>query len=380
MFIWEQKDWPNFTYDASRYTEQAASFYKQAERTSGTIHGLLERYQTDVIVGLMVSEAINTSAIEGERLNRASVQSSIKAFAGLAPLNSRSYDPREEGIATLMVSVRQQWNQVLTEQILCNWQEMVVIESKFNPITRGQYRHHESPMQIVSGAIGKERVHYTAPPSKQVPSEMARFLRWYNASKPIDKDQQTTDMIRAGIAHAWFEKIHPFEDGNGRVGRAITDHAMSQALGYPTLVSMSTAIEQDRSAYYQALEQIGPEGLNLNGWLDYFIATAGKAQEISKQNIAFIIEKTRFYDKYTDQLNERQTKIVARIFAEGIKDFEGGLTNKKYQTITKCSHATATRDMSDLVKKGILIQQPGGGRSTHYALVKVKSTLPSEWR
>ncbi len=380
MYIWQHDDWPHFTYDASRYLTQIAGFFKAAERTFGRLEGLSQQHQDNAFIDLMVSEAITTSAIEGEQLNRASVQSSIKAFIGLTQIHHRSYDPKEEGIAALMVSVHHHWNQALTEDMLCKWQEMVVIDSQFRPITRGDYRQHASPMQIVSGAIGKQKVHYVAPPSDQVPAEMEQFINWYNRTDPINGTEKIPGLIRAGIAHAWFEIIHPFEDGNGRVGRAIIEHALSQTLGYPNLASLSTAIATNRTAYYDALGNLGQQGMNLNPWLDYFIETTETAQAITKLKIDFTLNKARFYDTFAGQLNERQAKVVARIFAEGIKGFEGGLTNKKYRAITQCSPTTATRDIIHLLRIGALDQREGGGRSTHYTLATIDQTLLSRWR
>ncbi len=380
MYIWQHNDWPYFTYDASRYLSQIARFLNVAERIFGRLEGMSQHHQDKAFIDLMVSEAITTSAIEGEQLNRASVQSSIKAFIGLTDIHQRSYDPKEEGIAALMVSVHQHWNQTLTKAMLCKWQEMVVIDSQFRPITRGDYRQHDNPMQIVSGAIGKQQVHYVAPPSDQVPAEMERFMNWYNRTDPINGTEKIPGLIRAGIAHAWFEIIHPFEDGNGRVGRAIIEHALSKTLRHPNLASLSTAIATNRTAYYDALGNLGQHGMNVNQWLDYFVNLAETAQAITKLKIDFTLGKTRFYDSFADHLNHRQAKVVKRIFAEGIKGFEGGLTNKKYRAITQCSATTATRDIANMLQIGALVQSAGGGRSTHYTLAAIDQTLLTRWR
>ncbi|PLY12851.1 MAG: hypothetical protein C0631_15445 [Sedimenticola sp.] len=377
-WIWEHKDWPDFRFDEERFQSRVEEIQRQADRLIGSVEALSGEAQAETIVDLLVSEAIKTSSIEGEELDRESVRSSIKAYLGFAPKGTQSRDPKAAGVAALMVDVRKHWNDPLTEELLCNWQSMVVQEGILHSPLRGAYRSNESPMQVVSGAIGYEQVHYEAPPSSQVPAEMARFIEWYNATAPIDGVEQIPGPIRAGIAHARFEHIHPFEDGNGRVGRAIVDHALSQAERFPALASLSTSIEQERRAYYEHLEASGKGGLDANDWLDFFVGIVSRAQELTKNEVEFIVGKTRYYDKFHSQLNERQLKAVGRIFAEGTKGFEGGLTTKKYMSITKCGRGTAFRDLNDLLEKGA-VTQTGVGRGTRYELAKVESTLPTGW-
>jgi Fic family protein len=223
-------------------------------------------------------------------------------------------------------------------------------------------------MQIVSGPYGREKVHYEAPPATQVPDEMARFLDWYNQTSPSNRDKKMPGITRSGITHLWFEVIHPFDDGNGRVGRAIADHALSQSLGYPTTACLATAIEGDKKNYYLQLEKASRGSLDVNSWLDYFADRVIKAQEIAREEVNFVLAKTRFYKAHGDQLNDRRARMVSRVFAEGRKGFEGGITTKKYEAITKCPNRTASRDLSDLVAKGAIIPLPGGGRTTRYEL------------
>ncbi len=228
-------------------------------------------------------------------------------------------------------------------------------------------------MQIVSGPYGREKVHYEAPSATQVLDEMARLIDWCNHSSPVSGDQEIPGIARAGIAHLWFESIHPYDDGNGRVvGRAIADHALSQYLGYPTTACLATAIEADKKSYYLQLEKASRGSLDINAWLDYFSDTVNAAQEIAREEVDFVLAKTRFYEACGAQLNDRQARMVARVFAEGRKGFEGGITTKKYEAITRCPNRTASRDLSDLVAKGIIIPLPGGGRTTRYALTTVK--------
>ena len=254
---------------------------------------------------------------------------------------------------------------------------MAVPEQRYTSILRGAYRNDPSPMQIVSGPYGREKVHYEAPPAIQVPDEMARFIDWYNEINSLSGNKKLPDIARVGIAHLWFEVIHPFDDGNGRVGRAIADHALSQSLGYPTTACLATAIEGDKKSYYLQLEKASRGSLDVNVWLDYFAGTIIEAQEIAREEVDFVLGKTRFYEAYGDQLNDRQARMVSRVFAEGRKGFEGGITTRKYEAITKCPNRTASRDLSDLVAKGIIVPLPGSGRTTRYELTIVKPVVQS---
>ena len=329
--------------------------------------------QEDATIDLMLSEAIKTSAIEGEDLDRESVRSSLLSLITSDTLPDNS-DQKAAGAASLLVDVRKNWQTSLTHDLLGKWQSMAVPEQRYTPIMRGAYRNDPSPMQIVSGPYGREKVQYEAPPATQVPDEMARFIDWYNDINPLSGDKKLPGIARAGIAHLWFEVIHPFDDGNGRGGRAIADHALSQSLGYPTTACLATAIEGDTKSYYLQLEKASRGSLDVNVWLDYFADTVIEAQEIAREEVDFVLGKTRFYQAYGDQLNGRQARMVSRVFAEGGAGFKGGITTKKYEAITKCPNRTASRDLSDLVAKGIIIPLPGGGRTTCYELSVVEPT------
>ncbi len=328
-------------------------------------------YQKDATIDLLLSEAIKTSAIEGENLDRESVRSSLLSLITSDTLPDTS-DQKAAGAASLLVDVRKNWQVPLSHELLGKWQSMAVPEQRYTSILRGAYRNDPSPMQIVSGPYGLEKVHYEAPPAVRVPDEMAKLLGWYNLTSPLSGDQKIVGIARAGIAHPWFEVIHPFDDGNGRVGRAIADHALSQYLGYPSMACLATAIEADKKSYYQQLETASRGSLDINTWLDYFSDVVNQAQTIAREEVDFVLAKTRFYEAFGDQLNDRQARVVARVFAEGRKGFEGGITTRKYEAITKCSNRTASRGLSDLLARGIITRLPGGGRTTHYALTTVK--------
>ncbi len=330
--------------------------------------------QEAATIDLMLSEAIKTSAIEGEDLDRESVRSSLLSLMTSDSIPDNS-DQKAAGAAMLLVDVRKSWHTSLTHDLLGKWQSMAVPELRYTPVLRGAYRNDPSATQIVSGPYGREKVHYEAPPATQVPGEMTRFIGWYNQTIPLNRDTKIPGIARAGIAHLWFEVIHPFDDGNGRVGRAIADHALSQYLGYPTTACLATAIEGDKKSYYLQLEKASRGNLEVNAWLDYFADQVIKAQEIAREEVDFVLAKVRFYEAHGDQLNDRQARMVSRVFAEGRKGFEGGITTKKYEAITKCPNRTASRDLSDLVAKGIIIPLPGGGRTTRYELTTVKPAV-----
>ncbi len=371
-WIWQQPDWPDFRYDSRALDDRELEFRLNSERLAGSFDALPVASKEDATIDLMLSEAIKTSAIEGEDLDRGSVRSSLLSLITSDTLPENS-DQKSAGAASLLVDVRKNWQTSLTHDLLGKWQSMAVPELRYTSILRGAYRNDPSPMQIVSGPYGREKVHYEAPPATQVHDEITGFIDWYNKTNPSKGDKTLPGIARAGIAHLWFEVIHPFDDGNGRVGRAIADHALSQSLGYPTTACLATAIEADKKTYYLQLEIASRGSMDINAWLDYFADKVIKAQEIAREEVDFVLAKTRFYETYGDQLNDRQARMVARVFAEGRKGFEGGITTRKYEAITRCPNRTASRDLSDLVAKGIIIPLPGGGRTTRYELTTVNS-------
>ena len=375
-WIWQQSDWPNFRYDRRALEDREFKFRLNSERLAGRFDALSVASREEVTVDLMLSEAIKTSSIEGEDLDRESVRSSLLSLiaSDMLPENT---DQKSAGAASLLVDVRKKWQTPLTHELLGKWQSMAVPEQRYTSLLRGTYRNDPSPMQIVSGSYGREKVHYEAPPAARIPDEMTRFIDWYNQTSQLDENRRLAGIAKAGIAHLWFEVIHPFDDGNGRVGRAIADHALSHSLGYPTTACLATAIESDKKLYYQQLESASRGSLEVNVWLNYFADTIIRAQNIAREEVDFVLSKTRFYEAYGDQLNKRQAKMVSRVFKEGRKGFEGGITTRKYEVITKCPNRTASRDLSDLVAKGIIRPLPGGGRITRYELTVMPVSSPS---
>ena len=359
-YNWQQKDWPNFQYKTADVEDSLFDFAERTGRISGVLQGLSELEQTEAMINLMVSEAIKTSEIEGEYLSRNDVMSSIRRNLGLNPELPLTKDKRAEGVAELMLAVRNDFSKSLSSQMLFDWHTMLLKGN--TQIQVGQWRTHEEPMQIVSGGMGREVVHFEAPPSKSVSTEMDGFIKWFN----ISQGEIKKPIVRAAIAHLYFETIHPFEDGNGRIGRAIAEKALSQSIGRPVLFSLSKSIESNKNKYYDALKA-AQRSNEITDWINYFVQTVLNAQIDAEQEIEFTLKKTKFFDQYKEELNERQQKVVRGMLEEGHQGFEGGMNARKYVSLAKTSKATATRDLQDLVAKGIF-KPIGGGRSTRYEI------------
>ncbi len=361
---WQNPDWPNFTWDRTKITAAEEQFLLGAGVTIGTVRHLGEDERNQLLVEVMSGEAVTTSAIEGEVLNRASVQSSILRELGLASPDKRRVMPAEQGIAEMMVDLYRSLSQPLSHEMLFGWHRMVTSGRK-DLADIGQYRTSREPMQIVSGSIGSPTVHFEAPPSKQVPAEMKRFISWFNRTTPHSKEPLPA-ITRAGTAHLYFESIHPFEDGNGRIGRAIAEKVMAQSFGQPVLVSLATTILAHQRSYYHALERANRRN-EITEWLVWFADIALEAQGRSITLVEFILAKAKLLDRLRGQINERQQKALLRMFREGPEGFKGGLSAGNYSTITGASPATTTRDLADLVQQGALVRI-GERRHARYTL------------
>lgn len=358
---WQQPDWPHFQYNSSLLTTLEQQFCYAAGVLVGTYEHIDQEDKDVLLIELMSNEALKTSEIEGEFLNRDSIQSSIRRHLGLTT-DGNAIPPAEEGIAELMVDLYHTYQEPLTHSSLFKWHRLLTKDRK-DLEAIGRYRTHTEPMQIVSNALHNPTVHFEAPPSGQVPDEMETFITWFNDTAPEGKTPLPA-LTRASIAHLYFVSIHPFEDGNGRIGRAISEKALAQCLQTPSLVALSLTIQSNKAAYYDNLEKANKDN-EVSGWLLYFANTICQAQAYAQSWVTFLIKKAKLYDAFQDQLNERQSKAIARILAAGPEGFEGGLSSKNYCTITKTSHATATRDLQDLVSKGLL-KQTGALKSTRY--------------
>lgn len=361
-YNWQQDDWPKFRYNPKELDALLLEFSEKIGRIGGLLDALPEGTQTDTLIDIMVSEAVKTSEIEGEYLSRPDVMSSIRNNLGLNKHIEQIKDQRASGIAELMICLRDEWNRPLSQTMLFKWHTLVMRGSI--RVHSGAWRTHQGPMQVVSGPIGSATVHFEACPSAQVPDEMKRFIKWFNDTAPGRPAEIRGAPVRAAIAHLYFESIHPFEDGNGRIGRAVAEKALSQGIGRPILLSLSQSIEHDRAGYYKALKQ-GQQSNEITPWTVWFTGVLINAQKEVEKKIEFTLKKTRLFNRIQDQLNERQLKVLRRMLKEGPSGFKGGMTAKKYTAITGAAKATATRDLQELVRTDVLVSS-GGGRSVCY--------------
>ncbi len=364
IYNWQQQDWPHFRYDLGGIEDLLFTYSERIGHITGQLEVLPERLQSEAVIETIVIEAMKTSEIEGEHLSREDVMSSVRNQLGLNPEIISVRDQRAQGISELMLSVRQSYSSKLSQKMLFNWHGMLMKGNSH--IRAGAWRTGSDPMQVISGAVGKEKVHFEAPPADQVPAEMKTFIRWFNESHPTGKSPIKRGLIRSAIAHLYFESIHPFEDGNGRIGRAISEMALSHEIGRPLPLSLSRTIERHRNAYYTALKK-AQHSNEISCWLDYFVNMVLVAQTEAKQQVDFILRKAKFFDRMESLLNPRQLKVVRRMLDEGPAGFEGGMSARKYVALTKTTKATATRDLQDLVKKQAF-KVTGAGRSTRYQL------------
>jgi Fic family protein len=360
---WEQANWPEFSWDSAAMAALELQFSHQSGVLIGSTKHFNESDKWTLTVELMAGEGIKSAEIEGELLNRDSVQSSIRGNFGLATDN-RKIPPAERGMAELMVDLYRNFADPLFHQTLYDWHTMMV--SSWSDLKDvGCYRTHDDPMQVVSGATYKPKIHFESPPSKVVQYEMDAFMAWFANTAPGGTNELPA-LTRAGIAHLYFVCIHPFEDGNGRIARAIAEKALSQCLRQPTLIALSHVIQANRKAYYDALER-NNKHQSITDWLVYFAKMILEAQSYTQAIVDFLIEKTKLYDRVRHQLNARQEKVVARMFREGIDGFTGGLSANNYISIAETSRATATRDLQELVVLGALLKT-GELKATRYRL------------
>lgn len=360
---WEQPDWPRFRYDTAALEPLERAFLLQAGEFIGACRHVAEADRDALRIELISDEAVKTSEIEGELLNRDSVQSSIVHQFGLGPDNPR-IAPAERGIVRMMVDLYRTFASPLGDRTMFRWHGML-LEGNGDIEVVGGYRRRPDSMQVVSGPLHRRRIHFEAPPSDMVKAAMKAFNAWFNATGPGGKNTMPA-LARAGMAHLYFVSIHPFEDGNGRIGRAVSEKVLAQSLGQPSLIALAYAIERKRKDYYAALERNNKDN-EITNWLTYFARTILDAQTTSSRRLEFYLAKARFYERLRGRLNERQDRVVARMFRESIEGFKGGLSAENYITIARTSRATATRDLQDLVAMGALTRT-GALKHTRYRL------------
>lgn len=357
---WQKTHWPRFTFDDKALEELERKFALQTGEIEGSIKHLKQKEKEDIVVHVLSREGVKTAEIEGEILNRASVQSSIRKKLGLSTPTTK-IQAAEAGMAEVMVRVYSRYIHPLTHRELHQWHSEL-LGNRDDLETIGAYRKHSDPMQIVSGSPGKTIVHFEAPPSEKVSPEMKCFIDWFNNSH-----KQIPSLTRAGIAHLYFICIHPYEDGNGRIARALTEKALSQGVGVPSLSGIAQEIANHKKEYYQALDR-NNRHLVIDDWLQYFSKTVIEGQKSTLQAVERILQKTRIFQNYGNRLNNRQVKALEKLYEAEPEGFDGGLSAKNYLSITKTSRATATRDLQQLIEWDILIRK-GELRYARYFLV-----------
>jgi len=362
-YIYERKDWPKLTWSQQRLAGQLAAVRHRQGRLIGRMEGLGFSLRNEAILQSLTEDVLKSSEIEGEKLNRDQVRSSIARRLGLDIAGLTPADRHVEGVVEMTLDATQRYAEPLTEERLLGWHSALFPtgRSGMKRIVVGNWRDDKSgPMQVVSGPMGREKVHYQAPDARRIPKEMRAFLKWFNGTQSVDP------VLAAGLAHFWFVTIHPFEDGNGRIARPIADMALARSeQSTQRFYSMSAQIRLERNAYYSMLEKGQKGGMDVTPWLEWFLGCLDRAFDGAEHILAGVLRKTRFWEAHAEKpFNERQRAVINRLF-DGL---EGKLTSSKWAALAKCSQDTALRDIQDLVKRGVLVQEPGGGRSTSYAL------------
>lgn len=369
MYIWEKKDWPALHWDDERLAKLLAAVSRDQGRLLGKMEALGFNLRSEAHLNTLTEDVVKSSEIEGEKLAPDQVRSSIARRLGMDVGGLSPADRNVEGIVEMMLDATGNYTDPLTAERLFGWHASLfpTARSGMRRIIVGDWRDDtEGPMQVVSGPMGRETVHYEAPPADHLPGEMEQFLRWFE--EPGDMDP----LLIAGLAHLWFVTIHPFDDGNGRIARTIADMALtrSEKVGQ-RFYSMSAQIRKERNNYYNTLEWTQKGELDVTRWQEWFLNCLHRAIGGAQDTLATVLVKARFWERFAQEsLNARQTKMLNRLLDGG---FVGKLTSSKWAKMTKCSQDTAHRDIADLIERGALKKDPGGGRSTSYSLVADKA-------
>lgn len=358
LWNWQLPKWPNFTYKSDEIALREKKFLVSLGSSFAYLNNIIKSERDQYVIEILSQEGLESSKIEGEILERKSLQSSIKRHFGFyAP---KRLSGKETGMAEALCHVYETFDQPLTHEMLWKWHSML-FKDWSDLSDCGHYRTHSEPMQIVSGRLDQAKVFFEAPPSKNIQHEMISFINWFNSTNSTE-----SVLGRAAIAHLYFENIHPFEDGNGRIGRFLVEKTLSKCVGRPTLIAVSKFIEKRKQKYYAELGGCN-KSLDATQWVLFFSDTILQAQEYSIILLHFLIEKSKLMTTLAGSINPRQEKVLLRMFTEGPEGFLGGLSAEKYISITKVSRATATRDLADLVEKGALLKT-GELRHTRYWL------------
>lgn len=360
IWNWQLPDWPTFRYDPSTIAQLERKFLLGIGSNFAFLKNLNQDDQNQFAVEILSIEGQQSSKIEAVILDRDSLRSSIRRHFGLKDDVKKKSD-KGSGMAEILCNVYATYDAPLTHKMLHDWHSSLFKDTS-SLQDLGTYRTHTDPMQIVSGRLDGRQILYEAPPSASIQKEMARYIKWYN-------EGSESILAKASVGHVYFESIHPFEDGNGRIGRLLVEKTLSKGIGKPTLIAVSTCIEKRKKEYYRELERCNTT-LEIQPWLEFFAELIVQAQEESMHLIKFLINKSKTLTALSGKMNPRQEKALLRMFEEGIEGFKGGLSAENYIAITKASRATATRDLNDLVEKGALIKT-GELRHTRYWLPSV---------
>jgi Fic family protein len=364
QYIHNWKDWPRFHWDRERLSEKLAAVRHQQGRLFGRMESLGFPLRQEAVLTTLTDDVLKSSEIEGEKLDAAMVRSSIARRLGMETGGLVRVDRDVEGVVEMMLDATHNYAQPLTEERLFAWHGSLFPTgaSGMKRIEVGRWRKDsDGPMQVVSGPIGREHIHFEAPDAERLSKEMKAFLGWFNADSEMDW------VMKAALGHLWFVTIHPFEDGNGRMARAIADMALARSENSAQrLYSMSAQIRKECAAYYDRLEQTQKGTMDVTAWMDWFLDCLGHAIAGAQTVLAGVLERSRFWESMaTVALNSRQRLVLSRL----LDGFEGKLTTSKWAKLAKCSQDTAARDIVALVQQGTLLRNPEGGRSTSYALV-----------
>ena len=368
-YLYSQSDWPKFRWDREKLAKPLADVRHQQGRLIGHMEALGFPLKQEAVLQTLTEDVVKSSEIEGEKLDVSQVRSSIARRLGMDVAGLEPADRQVEGVVEMILDATRHYDEPLTAERLFAWHASLFPTGRIGmrKVRVGAWRDDATgPMQVVSGPIGRERVHFEAPPAAKLEGEMQAFLDWFNDdSTGVDSDA----VLKAGLAHLWFVTIHPFDDGNGRIARAIADLALARSEhSSQRFYSMSAQIRQERAAYYNVLEQTQKATMDVAAWMEWFLACLGRAIDGAQTTLAAVLSKARFWEPLRAvPLNERQRLMLNRL----LDGFEGKLTTSKWARIAKCSSDTALRDILDLVERGILVRSPAGGRSTSYTLAKV---------
>ncbi|MNO86173.1 Adenosine monophosphate-protein transferase SoFic [compost metagenome] len=379
QWIWQQPDWPGFTWNAERLAPMLRECVQAQGRLMGMASSVGSSLSAQSELDALLQNIVTSSAIEGEQLNVGSVRSSLARRLGLELNDGDNISKRSEGLAQLILDATQHFAEPLTLERLLDWHEWLFPEQEIGlaaqSIRVGALRG-DDPMQVVSGRLDRPTVHFEAPPRLGLERQLDAFLEWFETSRNLSG---LDPLLRAGIAHFWFVTLHPFDDGNGRLTRTITDLALAQGEAQAIrFYAMSASILEDRSGYYRALETCQKSNTDITVWLEWFLQTLLRSLQQAMARIESVLGKARFWQAHREsELSTEQTKVLNRLLDGGERGFEGGISAAQYQAVAKVSKATATRHLAELLDKECLQRLPGGGRSTRYQ-IKYPDQAPPE--